>query len=133
MSKMSRDKGARGEREVADLIKDASGGVFAAQRGCQHAGRFAVGVASPDVLTDLPLHLEVKRTEKPAVKAAWAQALADAGIEKEPCVAMRWNGGEWLGLVRLSHLVAALAEISRLKTTLLQLEKRLKEIADSTA
>ena len=45
MSKMSRNKGARGEREVAELIELASNGAFKAQRGCQHAGRFAVGVA----------------------------------------------------------------------------------------
>jgi hypothetical protein len=118
MSRMSRDKGARGEREVAEIIELASNGTFKAQRGCQHAGRFAVGVNSPDVLTDLPLHLEVKRTEKPAVKAAWAQASADAGIAKEPCVTMRWNGGEWLGLCRFTHIVALHAEIFRLRELL---------------
>ena len=125
MSKMSRNKGARGEREVAELIELASNGAFKAQRGCQHAGRFAVGVPSPDVLTDLPLHLEVKRTEKPAVKAAWAQASADAGIEKEPCVTIRWNGGEWLGLCRFTHIVALHAEIFRLR-------KMLKEATTKT-
>jgi hypothetical protein len=133
MSKMSRNKGARGEREVAELIELASNGAFKAQRGCQHAGRFAVGVASPDVLTDLPLHLEVKRTEKPAVKAAWAQAAADAGIEKEPCVAIRWNGGEWLALLRFTHVVGLLAEIARLRQMICRLNDELKEARERLA
>lgn len=118
MSRMSRNKGARGEREVSALIEDASGGVFKAQRGCQHAGRFAVGVASPDVLTDLPLHLEVKRTEKQALRQWWTQAVNDAGIENEPCVVTRWNEGEWLGVLRFTHIVALHAEIFRLRELL---------------
>lgn len=133
MSKMSRNKGARGEREVSALIEDASGGVFKAQRGCQHAGRFAVGVASPDVLTDLPLHLEVKRTEKQALRQWWAQALADAGIEKEPCVVTRWNGADWLGIVRFSHLVGVLSEIARLRQMICRLNDELKEARERLA
>jgi len=133
MSKMSRNKGAGGEREVSALIEDASGGVFKAQRGCQHAGRFAVGVASPDVLTDLPLHLEVKRTEKQALRQWWAQAVNDAGIEKEPCVVTRWNKGEWLGVMRFSHLVALCAEIARLRQMICRLNDELKEARDRLA
>lgn len=133
MSAMSRNKGAGGEREVSALIKDASGGVFTAQRGCQHAGRFAVGVASPDVLTDLPLHLEVKRTEKQALRQWWTQAVNDAGIENEPCVVTRWNKGEWLGVLRFSHLVALCAEIARLRQMICRLTDELKEARERLA
>jgi len=133
MSAMSRNKGAGGEREVSALIEDASGGVFKAQRGGQHAGRFAVGVASPDVLTDLPLHLEVKRTEKQALRQWWAQAVNDAGIEKEPCVVTRWNKGEWLGVLRFSHLVALCAEIARLRQMICRLNDELKEARERLA
>jgi hypothetical protein len=133
MSAMSRNKGAGGEREVSALIEDASGGVFKAQRGCQHAGRFAVGVASPDVLTDLPLHLEVKRTEKQALRQWWTQAVNDAGIEKEPCVVTRWNKGEWLAVLRFSHLVALCAEIARLRQMICRLNDELKEARERLA
>ena len=98
MSAMSRNKGAGGEREVSALIEDASGGVFKAQRGCQHAGRFAVGVASPDVLTDLPLHLEVKRTEKLAIWAALTQVERDLDPADDvtvPVVCFRRNRSRW--------------------------------------
>lgn len=54
MSKFSRDKGARGEREFRDLLREHG---FEARRGQQFAG----GNDSPDVVTDLPCHVEVKR------------------------------------------------------------------------
>lgn len=57
--KSSRDKGGRGERELAKFLTDRG---FPAQRGCQHAG----GPDSPDVKCESldEFHIEVKRTEK---------------------------------------------------------------------
>ena len=57
--------------------------------------------------------------DEPGLMAeAVEECLADAGIEKEPCVAIRWNGGEWLGLCRFTHIVALHAEIFRLREML---------------
>jgi len=56
MSKMSREKGKRGEREFCELLREHG---FDARRGQQFAG----GPDSPDVVTDCPCHFEVKRTE----------------------------------------------------------------------
>ena len=57
MSKFSRDKGKRGEREVALILREHG---FEARRGQQYCG--ANGDA--DVVGVPGLHIEVKRTEK---------------------------------------------------------------------
>lgn len=114
MGRSQKQKGARGEREFAEVIREASGGVFDAHRGRQYCG----GPNSPDIISTMPLHWEVKRTEKCAPAAFWAQAEADAGIEKEPAVAWKKNGGIWLAFCRAHHLIALHAEIFRLRKLL---------------
>ena len=72
MSKMSRDKGQRGEREVAALMRTHG---FEAERGQQRSG----SSDSPDVKHNISgLHVEVKRTETLSVYAALDQASRDA-------------------------------------------------------
>jgi len=98
MSKKSRDKGKRGERELASELQRLFG--ITARRGVQYRG----GVDSPDVITDFEgIHFEVKRTEKLSLYPAMKQAVNDAG-EKIPVVCHRSNGNEWLAVVRLNDL-----------------------------
>lgn len=98
----SRDKGKRGERELAAWLTERG---FPASRGAQHRG----GPDSPDVLCPgLPLHFEVKRTETLRLHEAMAQALEDAGEGKVPVVAHRRSGGEWLAILRLEDLLSLL-------------------------
>lgn len=89
MGKMSREKGKRGEREVATLLRFYG---YAGSRGQQHKG----GADSPDV-TGLPgVHIEVKRTERLALYEALAQSIRDAGDDELPVVVHRRNGQKWV-------------------------------------
>lgn len=100
----SRAKGASGERELANKLAELTG--FAAKRGQQHKG----GEDSPDVVTTAPflahVHFEVKREKnnglfQPAKVAGWLlQARRDAGPNRLPVVAHRWNGSRaWFVIV----------------------------------
>ena len=68
MGKASRDKGKRGEREVAEFLRDHG---IPARRGVQYAG----GADSPDVIGFEGVHIEVKRTEALRLYPALEQAL----------------------------------------------------------
>jgi Holliday junction resolvase len=101
MSKTSRNKGKRGERELAHLLNDNG---FPAKRGQQFAG----GSNSPDVISeDFPFHIECKRVERLDLYGAMTQAIGDAG-DKPPCVAHRRNNSEWLFTCRLTDLLELL-------------------------
>ena len=75
---MSRDKGKVGERELASELRRLFG--IDARRGVQYCG----GTDSPDVVTDLPIHCEVKRIERLSLYPAMKQATEDAGKGKVP-------------------------------------------------
>jgi hypothetical protein len=76
----SREKGARGERELAHFLQSRG---FEARRGQQNKG----GSDSPDVITNLPgIHPECKRTEALSLYPAMAQAIRDAGPSLTPTV-----------------------------------------------
>lgn len=108
MSKMSRNKGKRGELEWAKLCTKAG---LPSRRGQQFAG----GTNSPDVIHEGcdKLHCEVKRVEQLNLAAALAQADEDAMKCQYPYVAHRKNGGKWMvtmsapvffGLLRMAGL-----------------------------
>ena len=71
MGKPSRDKGKRGEREIAGLLRDYG---YDARRGVQYHG----GADSPDVVGLPGVHIEVKRTETLSLYPAMEQAKHDA-------------------------------------------------------
>jgi Holliday junction resolvase len=104
MSAASRNKGQRGERELARRLT-AEG--FPATRGVQYHG----GADSPDVrCTSLPgIHWEVKRTERLRLYEALAQARHDAG-GKLPVVAHRANNAPWVAILSFTDLLAVLRE-----------------------
>jgi Holliday junction resolvase len=91
----SRAKGARGERELAQLLTEAG---YPARRGCQFAG----GQDSPDVVCAGlgALHFESKVTERLDLYAAISQAERDAP-NKIPLVAHKRNGKEWVAIIPL--------------------------------
>lgn len=95
----SRQKGARGEREARDAMKQVL--QCEARRGQQFSG----GKDSPDVVHDVHgVHIEVKRVEKFNAYEAMAQAIRDAGEDQVPTVMHRKNGQEWLLVCRFSDL-----------------------------
>lgn len=84
-----RKKGARGEREVAQFLKDHG---YAARRGQQYCG--ANGDA--DVVGLDGIHIEVKRTEALRLWDAMEQAKSDAREGELPAVWHRKNGKRWV-------------------------------------
>lgn len=101
MPSATRDKGARGEREVADLLR--SYGLDAWRT--PNSG----GLRTKGDLEGVPgYHFEVKRQEvlRLPLWTRQAQGDADGAI---PVVAYRQNRGEWfacLPLGELAHLIA---------------------------
>lgn len=89
----SRQKGAAGEREFAHKLKEDG---FEARRGQQFSG----SPDSPDVVSNLPFHFEVKRVENLSLYKAMEQAKRDTVEGKPPVVAHRRNKEEWLVVMR---------------------------------
>ncbi len=101
MGKLSRNKGKRYERELANYLSDNG---FPSRRGQQFSG----GGDSPDVVSEeFPFHIEAKRTERLMLYDAMTQSIRDAG-DKPPCVIHRKNNSESMFTCRLSDLVALL-------------------------
>lgn len=91
----SRQKGARGERQWRDQLREAG---YEARRGVQFAG----GTDSPDVVCeDLKgFHFEVKLVNALNVdKVMREQAVPDAG-PKIPVIAHKKDRSEWLVTLR---------------------------------
>lgn len=100
----SRDKGARGERELANYLKERG---IESRRGQQFSG----GADSPDVITSLEhVHFECKRVEAGNPYKWLDQAIDDAGEAKIPIVAHRRNHRSWIAVLRLDDLLPLLEE-----------------------
>lgn len=93
MGKASREKGARGEREIAALLRSYG---FDGHRGRQYNG----ADGSPDVYGLPGWHIEVKRTEALRLWDAVKQAESDAREGEKPVVMHRRNGSEWLAIMK---------------------------------
>ena len=90
----SRNKGARGERELASKFREYG---YDARRGQQYCG--ANGDA--DVVGLPGIHCEVKRVEKLNLYDAMAQAERDAKVDEMPGVFHRRNNCDWLVTMRM--------------------------------
>lgn len=98
MGKMSRDKGKRGERELASKLREYG---YDTRRGQQYCG--ANGDA--DVIGLPGIHIECKRTERLSLYDAMAQSKADARKGEMPVVMHRKNNSEWLVIQPLSDWI----------------------------
>ena len=85
----SKDKGARGERELANKLKEYG---FDCRRGQQFCG----SNGDADVVGLDGVHIEVKRTERLSLYDALAQAKQDARGGEMPVVMHRKNNCEWV-------------------------------------
>ena len=85
----SRQKGARGERELAGVLREYG---YDCRRGQQYSG--ANGDADVVGLPDI--HIECKRVERLNIYDAMAQSRADARMDEFPVVMHRKNDCEWL-------------------------------------
>ncbi len=88
MGKMSREKGKRGERELAGILKSYG---YSCHRGVQYQG----GPDSPDVVGLPGIHIEVKRVERLNIENAVDQAVYDSGDDELACVFHRKNNRKW--------------------------------------
>jgi Holliday junction resolvase len=96
----SKQKGKRGELEFVHYLQ-AKG--YEARRGQQFCG----SPDSPDVISNFPFHIEVKRVEKLNISNAMEQAAADCG-NQTPIVAHRRNGEDWFITMKADDFLKAL-------------------------
>lgn len=94
----SRQKGARGERELAKVLKTYG---YDCRRGQQYCG--ANGDA--DVVGLPGIHIECKRVEKLNLYDAMAQSKADARENEMPVVMHRKNNCDWLVTMSLEDWI----------------------------
>ena len=99
----SKQKGARGERELAAKFNELFGD--AAYRGRQFHG----GTDSPDIVTQIPgVHVECKRTEALSIYTAMQQSIEDSkhkdGTSDIPVVCHKRNNKDWLFIARLEDM-----------------------------
>lgn len=100
MGKFSREKGARGERELAAKLKEL--GIADAYRSRQYCG----AATSADLLGIPGIHAEVKRCESLSLYKAYEQAKRDTGESEDiPTVFHRKNGKPWLVVLSLEDWV----------------------------
>lgn len=90
----SRQKGKRGELELANYLKDKG---YETRRGQQYCG--ALGDA--DVIGLPCIHIECKRVEKLNISDAMKQSSLDAREGEIPVVMHRKNREDWLVTMKL--------------------------------
>lgn len=96
MAKFSKNKGKRGELELAALLRDL--GFPDAHRSQQFCG----SSSSADLLGIPGVHIEAKRCERLSIYTAYEQAVRDAeGTEDIPVVFHRRNEQRWLAILSL--------------------------------
>ena len=84
MGKSQRLKGANGERELVNLLKDELGIDFSRNLNQARDG-------GHDVNANLRLAIEVKRDEKKSLRAMWNQCSKQAKSDQVPVLAYRLN------------------------------------------
>lgn len=94
----SKDKGKRGERMFAKLLREHG---YDAKRGVQYQG----SPDSPDVIGLHGIHIEVKFTDKLRLYSAIEQSKRDAGESEMPIVAHKRSRDEWLITMRFTDWI----------------------------
>lgn len=87
--KNSRAKGARGERELSNILK---GHGYETRRGQQYCG----SNGDADVVGLPGIHIECKRVERLNIYDAIEQSKNDAKEDEVPCVFHRKDRKQWL-------------------------------------
>jgi Holliday junction resolvase len=99
----SRDKGKRGELELAAFLREH--GFDEARRGQQFHG----GGDSPDVVGVPGWHFECKRIEAGNLYNWLDQAKRDCSPDRLPVVAHRRNGRDWVAILPLTAFMTLIA------------------------
>lgn len=94
----SREKGKRGERKLANILKEYG---YEARRNQQYCG-----VNGDADIVGLPgVHIECKWVEKLNLDSAMEQAIRDAREGEIPAVFHKKNKREWYVTLRLKHFM----------------------------
>lgn len=94
----SRAKGASGERELSNVLREYG---FNARRGQQFSG----ANGDPDVVGIDGVHIECKRVERLNIFDAMEQSCRDAREGETPVVMHRKNRKPWLVTMRLEDFI----------------------------
>ena len=100
----SRQKGAAGERELANVLKEYG---YDTRRGQQYSGING----DADVVGIPGLHIECKRVEKLNLGAALEQSKRDAREGEMPVVIHRKNRQEWKVTLSLKDFMKLYKEV----------------------
>lgn len=100
----SREKGASGERELANILKTYG---FDARRGQQYCG----SNGDADVIGLNGIHIECKRVERLNVSDAMRQSINDARQGEIPTVFHRKNREQWLVTMQLDDFMSLYANM----------------------
>lgn len=96
----SRQKGARGERELAKWLTDHG---YPARRGQQYCGANGDADVICDSLKDI--HIESKRVERLQLYQALEQAASDCKEDDIPVVFHKKNGKDWVCILSAEHFL----------------------------
>ncbi len=94
----SRNKGKRGELELAGKLREYG-------YGCRRGQQFCGNNGDADVVGLLGIHIECKRNERLNIYDAIDQAKRDARDIDLPAVFHRKNHSDWLVTMRLSDWI----------------------------
>lgn len=108
MSKFSREKGKRGEREVARIIQDVVNEVFGENAPRIQRNTLQSDKGGFDLVGLEDFAIEVKRHEKLNVKAWWKQTVKQAGKDKLPILFYRQNNTPWSVMCIIDNEVCVL-------------------------
>jgi hypothetical protein len=133
MGRAERDKGRKGEAEVAELYRTRGLVV----RGLEGAGDHLVVCGEH---SGVLVHSEVKRQEVARPWQWWEQASAEAPAGSIAVVHFRRNRSPWLALLSAGELVALLEQLENsraagehLRERVGELEHRLDELGEPVA
>lgn len=101
LARRSKRKGKLGEKEIASILSSRG---YSARVG-RHP--------EPDVVSNFPFALEVKRNEKLSIFRAIDQVRTyslDNGEKRHECVLFRRNDDEWYAAIKLDDLMLLLEE-----------------------
>lgn len=107
----ARAKGARGEREFAEWLRENLGDVKARRGASQGWG----GSCRPDVECSLPLHWEIKLVEALNIYKAMDQSIRDCHPNNIPLVAHKKNRSVWHVTLLASDLLRLVDEINQFR------------------
>jgi len=100
--RMARNKGARGENELAAILSDELGTVVKRKLGQARNGEDDIEIGK--------FRIEVKRRETLAVMAWVRQIEACTPKTQVPLVVFRQNNQEWRVIIRLKDLIPMMRE-----------------------